>query len=108
MGQKVHPHGLRLGIIRDWDGRWYAGKREYAELLHEDLKIRRFVKKRFYSAGVSRIEIERAANQVRITIHTARPGMVIGKGGQKLMPYGTSWKLYRKTGTGEHCRSEIS
>ncbi|HHV44258.1 MAG TPA: 30S ribosomal protein S3 [Firmicutes bacterium] len=84
MGQKVHPHGLRLGIIRDWDGRWYAGKREYAELLHEDLKIRRFVKKRFYSAGVSRIEIERAANQVRITIHTARPGMVIGKGGQEV------------------------
>ena len=97
MGQKVHPHGLRLGIIRDWDGRWYAGKREYAELLHEDLKIRRFVKKRFYSAGVSRIEIERAANQVRITIHTAR-SEGHRKGGQEADAYGTSWKLVPENG----------
>jgi small subunit ribosomal protein S3 len=84
VGQKVHPHGLRLGIIRDWDGRWYANKRDYADLLHEDLKLRRFVKERFYGAGVSRVEIERAANQVRLTIHTARPGMVIGKGGHEV------------------------
>ncbi|HBT46529.1 MAG TPA: 30S ribosomal protein S3 [Peptococcaceae bacterium] len=83
MGQKVHPKGLRLGIIRDWDARWYAGK-EYKELLHEDLKIRRLIKERLYQAGVSRIEIERAANRVRITIHTAKPGVVIGRGGAEV------------------------
>ncbi|MBI2914522.1 MAG: 30S ribosomal protein S3 [Firmicutes bacterium] len=81
MGQKVHPLGFRLGIIRDWDAKWYAGKREYSKLLHEDLKIRRFVKRRFYTAGVSKVEIERAAARVKVTIHTARPGMVIGKAG---------------------------
>lgn len=84
MGQKVHPHGLRLGIIQDWSGRWYAGKREYAELLHEDLVIRRHIKNRFYTAGVSRVDIERAANRAKISIYTARPGMVIGKGGQEV------------------------
>jgi len=83
VGQKVHPKGLRLGIIRDWDARWYAGK-EYKELLHEDLKIRRLIKERLYQAGVSRIEIERAANRVRITIHTAKPGVVIGRGGAEV------------------------
>lgn len=81
MGHKVHPHGLRLGIIKDWEGRWYANKKEYADLLHEDLAIRQLVKRRFYMAGVSRVEIERAANRAKITIHTAKPGMVIGKGG---------------------------
>ena len=84
MGQKVHPYGLRLGIIRDWQGRWYANKREYADLLHEDLEIRKHIKERFYTAGVSRVEIERAANRVKVTIHTARPGMVIGKGGAEV------------------------
>lgn len=81
MGQKVHPVGFRLGVIKDWDAKWYAGKRDYATLLHEDIRLRRLVKKRFYTAGVSRIEIERAANRVKVTIFTARPGMVIGKGG---------------------------
>mgnify|MGYP000147407935 FL=1 len=80
MGQKVHPKGLRIGIIKDWDARWYADK-NYAELLQEDIKIRRHIKKTMYDAGISRVEIERAANRVKITIHTARPGMVIGKGG---------------------------
>ncbi len=84
MGQKVHPVGLRLGIIKDWDGRWYAGQKEYAELLHEDLEIRRRIKERFYTAGISKVEIERAANRAKVTIHTARPGMVIGKGGAEV------------------------
>lgn len=84
MGQKVHPYGLRLGIIRDWQGRWYANKREYADLLHEDLQIRKHIKERFYTAGISRTEIERAANRVKLTIHAARPGMVIGKGGAEV------------------------
>lgn len=84
MGQKVHPYGLRLGIIKDWEGRWYANKKEYADLLHEDIVIRRYIKRRFYTAGVSKVEVERAANRAKITIHTARPGMVIGKGGQEV------------------------
>jgi small subunit ribosomal protein S3 len=80
VGQKVHPHGLRLGIIKTWDAKWYADK-DFAKNLHEDLKIRDFVKAKTYAAGVSRVEIERAANRVRITIHTAKPGMIIGRGG---------------------------
>ncbi len=84
VGQKVHPYGLRLGIIKDWDGTWYAGRREYSDLLHEDLKIRQMIKERFYTAGVPRVEIERAANRTRITINTARPGMVIGRGGAEV------------------------
>lgn len=80
MGQKVNPIGLRLGINRTWDSTWYADKK-YAELLHEDLKLRKYVKNRLFAASVSRIQIERAANRIRITIHTARPGMVIGRGG---------------------------
>ncbi|SEN60867.1 30S ribosomal protein S3 [Lihuaxuella thermophila] len=83
MGQKVNPVGLRVGIIRDWDSKWYAGK-DYADLLHEDIKIREFIKDRLKDAAVSRVEIERAANRVNITIHTAKPGMVIGKGGAEV------------------------
>ena len=81
MGQKTHPKGMRIGIIRDWDARWYAKKRDYVDLLHEDVRVRRFIHDRFYAAGVPRVEIERAANRVKVTIHTAKPGMVIGKGG---------------------------
>lgn len=80
MGQKVSPIGFRIGIIRDWDARWFASK-NYKELLHEDLAIRDYVKKKLETASVSRIEIERAANNLRINIHTAKPGMVIGRGG---------------------------
>ncbi|HHW03528.1 MAG TPA: 30S ribosomal protein S3 [Thermoanaerobacterales bacterium] len=80
MGQKIHPHGLRVGIIKDWDSRWYSSK-DFAELLLEDYKIREYIKKKLYSSGVSRIEIERAASRVKVTINTAKPGMVIGKGG---------------------------
>jgi len=81
VGQKVHPKGLRIGIVRDWDARWFANKRDYVGLLHEDIKLRRFVKKGMYHAGISRVEIERAANRLKVTIHTAKPGMVIGRGG---------------------------
>lgn len=80
MGQKVHPIGFRLGINRNWDSRWFAGK-EYSTFVIEDYQIRKFLKKRLFQAGVARIEIERAANKVRIRIHTARPGIVIGKKG---------------------------
>lgn len=81
MGQKVHPKGLRIGIIRDWDARWYAKKQEFVDLLHEDVKLRRLLKKKLYSTGLSRVEIERATGRVRVTLHVAKPGMVIGKGG---------------------------
>jgi len=81
MGQKVNPIGLRLGINRTWDSRWYANKREYGALLHEDIAIRRFLQKRLHQAGVSRIVIERPAKKARVTISTARPGLVIGKKG---------------------------
>ncbi|MBR2518122.1 SSU ribosomal protein S3p (S3e) [Geobacillus stearothermophilus] len=83
MGQKVNPIGLRIGIIRDWESRWYAEK-DYADLVHEDLKIREYINKRLQDAAVSRVEIERAANRVNVTIHTAKPGMVIGKGGSEV------------------------
>ncbi|NMB45341.1 MAG: 30S ribosomal protein S3 [Firmicutes bacterium] len=84
MGQKVNPIGLRVGIIRDWEGKWYANKRNYADLLHEDLALRKLIKDRFYTAGISRVEIERAANRLKITVYTARPGMVIGRGGSEV------------------------
>ena len=83
MGQKVHPIGMRVGIIRDWDAKWYAEK-EYAEFLHEDLRIRKVIATKLADAAVSTIEIERAANRVNISIHTAKPGMVIGKGGSEV------------------------
>jgi len=80
LGQKVHPIGFRLGIIRSWDSKWYEEK-NYARWLHEDIKIREFVKEKLGQAGISRIEIERAANKVKVNVHTARPGIVIGKRG---------------------------
>ncbi len=84
MGQKVNPIGLRLGINRTWDSRWYSGKENYADMLHEDLKIRKFLLKRLNQAGVANIIIERPAKKARVTIHTARPGVVIGKKGQDI------------------------
>lgn len=83
MGQKVHPKGFRIGIIRDWDSNWYAD-RDYTELLHEDYMIRKHIKDRFYMAGVSKVQIQRTGNKVRITIHTAKPGIVIGRGGTEV------------------------
>ena len=83
MGQKVHPIGLRVGVIRDWESKWYADK-DYANLLHEDIKVREYVFKRLADASVSKVEIERAAQKLNVTIHTAKPGMVIGKGGSEV------------------------
>jgi len=82
MGQKVSPHGLRVGIIKDWDSKWYADKKDFANFLIEDNKLREYIKKRLYTASISKIQIERAANnKVKVTVFTAKPGMVIGKGG---------------------------
>jgi hypothetical protein len=83
VGQKVHPKGFRIGIIRDWDSNWYAD-RDYTDLLHEDYKLRNYIKDHFYTAGISKVEIQRTGNRVRITIHTAKPGIVIGRGGMEV------------------------
>lgn len=82
MGQKVHPHGLRVGVIKDWDAKWFAEGTKFGDNLVEDNQIREYLKKKLFTAGISKIEIERAAKRVKINIHTAKPGMVIGKGGQ--------------------------
>lgn len=84
MGQKVNPVGLRVGIIRDWESKWFANKKDYTELLHEDIKVREYVLNRLKDASVATVEIERAANRINVTIHTAKPGMVIGKGGAEV------------------------
>ena len=83
MGQKVNPHGLRVGVIKDWDSKWYA-EGDFADFLVEDYNIRTFLKKKLYSAGVSKIEIERASDRVKVIIFTAKPGVIIGKGGQEI------------------------
>ena len=83
MGQKVNPHGLRVGVIKEWDSKWYA-EADFSDFLVEDYNIRKFLKKKLYAAGVSKIEIERASDRVKIIIHTAKPGVVIGKGGNEI------------------------
>ena len=83
MGQKVNPHGLRVGVIKEWDSRWYA-ENDFADYLVEDYKIRKYLKDKLNSAGVSKIEIERASDRVRVIIHTAKPGVIIGKGGAEI------------------------
>ncbi len=83
MGQKVNPHGLRVGIIKDWDSKWYAEK-DFADYLVEDYNIRKFLKKKLYAAGISKVEIERAAGRVKVVVFTAKPGVVIGKGGAEI------------------------
>ena len=83
MGQKVNPHGMRVGVIKDWDSKWYADA-EFSDYLVEDYNIRKFLKKKLYSAGISKIEIERAAGRVKVIIYTAKPGVVIGKGGAEI------------------------
>lgn len=83
MGQKVNPHGLRVGVIKDWSSKWYAEK-DFADYLVEDHKIREYLKQRLYSTGVSKIEIERASDRIKVTIYTAKPGLVIGKGGSEI------------------------
>ncbi len=84
MGQKVNPHGLRVGVIKDWDSRWFANKSDFGDTLVEDYNIRKFIKKNLYAAGVPKIEIERFADKVRIHIHCAKPGVVIGRGGAEI------------------------
>jgi len=85
VGQKVNPIGLRLGIIREWESRWYTTKENYASFLHEDVKVRAFMRKKYEHAGIDRVQIERAANRVKVTVHTARPGIVIGPKGSEIM-----------------------
>ena len=84
MGQKVNPHGIRVGVIKDWDSRWYADKKNYGDNLVEDYNLRVFLKKKLYLAGVDKIEIEKFANKIRLSIHAAKPGIVIGKGGSEI------------------------
>ena len=84
MGQKVNPHGLRVGVIADWDSKWYAESSDFANNLVEDYNIRKFLKKKLYAAGVSKIEIERASDRVKVIVYTAKPGVVIGKGGAEI------------------------
>lgn len=93
MGQKVHPHGIRLGIVKTWDAKWYADK-EFAQNLHEDIKIRKELKKLLMLSGVSRIETERSKNRLKLTIHTAKPGMVIGRGGSGIEEIKTKLKKF--------------
>jgi len=83
VGQKVNPHGLRVGVIKGWDSKWYAGK-DYEKFLLEDIKIREFIKEKLFLSGISKVEIERASNKARISIHTAKPGMVIGRQGSNI------------------------
>ena len=83
MGQKVNPHGLRVGIIKDWDSRWYA-EGDFADLLVEDYNIRKFLKKKLYSAGISKVEVERASDRVKVIVYAQKPGVVIGKGGAEI------------------------
>ncbi|MEI6131690.1 MAG: 30S ribosomal protein S3 [Bacillota bacterium] len=81
MGQKIHPHGIRVGIIKDWDTKWYADKKNYGNYVVEDFKIRKFIKEKLYLSGVSKVEIERNGDKIKVTVNTAKPGIVIGKGG---------------------------
>ena len=84
MGQKVNPHGLRVGVIKDWDSKWYAEDADFSDFLVEDYNIRKFLKKKLFAAGISKIEIERASDRVKVIIYTAKPGVVIGKGGAEI------------------------
>ena len=96
MGQKVHPISFRLGVIRNWESRWFAKKHDYSKFLHEDIFIRKEIKARFHHAGIDRVEIERASNRAKITVHTARPGIVIGPKGSEIE--GLRRFLEKKTG----------
>ena len=84
MGQKVNPKGLRIGIIKDWDAKWFADKKSFAGLLKEDQDVRKYIKKKLFAAGIARVQIERAANKMKVSIHTAKPGIVIGRGGTEV------------------------
>ncbi|MBR1478847.1 MAG: 30S ribosomal protein S3 [Lachnospiraceae bacterium] len=96
MGQKVNPHGMRVGIIKDWDSRWYADDKDFADYLVEDHEIRKYLKKKHYDAGISKIEIERASDRVKVIVYTAKPGIIIGKGGAEIEI--TKKELVKRTG----------
>ena len=96
MGQKVNPHGLRVGVIKDWDSKWYAKDADFSEFLVEDYNIRKFLKEKLYAAGISKIEIERASDRVKVIIYTAKPGVVIGKAGAEIEK--TKKELTKMTG----------
>ena len=95
MGQKVNPHGLRVGVIKDWDTKWYADK-DFADYLVEDVNIRKFIKSKLYASGVSKIAIERTADRVKITIRTAKPGVVIGKNGAAIEELKNEVDVYKR------------
>ena len=84
MGQKVNPHGLRVGIIKDWDSKWYAADKDFGDNLVEDFKIRKYLKKKLFAAGIAKIEIEKKSNKTKINLHAAKPGIIIGKGGAEI------------------------
>ena len=84
MGQKVNPHGLRVGVIKNWDTQWYADKKDFSKFLKEDYEIRKFLKKKYFVSAIAKITIERAANKVSISVHTAKPGVLIGKQGAEI------------------------
>lgn len=84
MGQKIHPHGFRVGVIKDWDSRWFANDQDFGDSVVEDYKIRKFLKKALYTAGIAKIEIEKKANKIKVFIHASKPGIIIGKGGQEI------------------------
>ena len=104
MGQKVNPHGIRVGVIKDWSSRWYAKDKDFGDLLVEDYNLRKFLKKQLAIAGVPKIEIERDATKVRIHIHCAKPGMVIGKGGAEI----DKLRLQCEKMLKKHSRNQIS
>ena len=84
MGQKVHPKGFRIGVIETWDSTWFAGKKDYSKFMLEDMKLRKYIKHNLYKAGISKIKISRRANQVEVTIFSAKPGLIIGRGGREV------------------------
>ncbi len=108
MGQKVNPHGLRVGIIKDWESKWYAPADKFADDLNEDYRIRKFLKKKLYAAGISKIEIERASDRLKVTVYTAKPGVVIGKGGAEIEKIKTELSNLVNEGKDKKDREKLS
>ena len=108
MGQKVNPHGLRVGIIKDWESKWYAPTDKFADDLNEDYRIRKFLKKKLYAAGISKIEIERASDRLKVTVYTAKPGVVIGKGGAEIEKIKTELSNLVNEGKDKKDREKLS
>ncbi len=108
MGQKVNPHGLRVGIIKDWESKWYAPADKFADDLNEDYRIRKFLKKKLYAAGISKIEIERASDRLKVNVYTAKPGVVIGKGGAEIEKIKTELSNLVNEGKDKKDREKLS